>query len=92
MGTLCKLDQLRARTDRELVALIDRGLDRSLHLARSAGNGGAAAEKARAEARKLLPRVYDLSERLRLERKLRSLEETLALLSASPARARAAAG
>jgi hypothetical protein len=91
MSTISKLDQLRARTDLELVALIDGGLDRSLRLAQSTANAGMA-EKLSAEARKLLPRVYNLSERLRLERKLRDLEAALTALSAPLGRVRAAAG
>jgi 5-methylcytosine-specific restriction endonuclease McrBC GTP-binding regulatory subunit McrB len=59
MGTISELEQLRARTDRELAALIDRELDRGRD----------------AEARKLLPKVYNLGERLRLERRLHELSE-----------------
>jgi 5-methylcytosine-specific restriction endonuclease McrBC GTP-binding regulatory subunit McrB len=93
MGAISKLEQLRARTDRELVALIDRALDRGLELARSADWHWAGAEKTCAEARKLLPKVYNLGERLRLERKLRELRDKTEYLSAPETpRIRAAAG
>jgi hypothetical protein len=86
MGTISKLEQLRARTDRELVALIDRELDRGL-------TNWACAEKASAEARKLLPKVYNLGERLRLERKLTQLRERVGEIPVpEKPRIRAAAG
>ena len=86
MGTISELEQLRARTDRELVALIDRELDRGLENWVTAG-------KASAEARKLLPKVYNLGERLRLERKLTALRERMDGLPApEQPRIRAAAG
>lgn len=77
MGTISELEQLRARTDRELVALIDRELDRGLEYARSADRHWADAEKVSAEARKLLTKVYNLNERLRLERRARELREAM---------------
>ena len=77
MGAISELEQLRARTDRELVALIDRELDRGLEWARSADRHWADAERVSAEARKLLPKVYNLNERLRLERKVRELIERM---------------
>lgn len=88
MGAISKLEQLRARTDRELVALIDRELDRGIDLARSADRHWAGAE-----AHKLLPKVYNLGERLRLERKLKELQERMGELSMpEKPRLRAAAG
>lgn len=93
MSTDFKLEQLRARTDRELIALIDRELARALETARSANRHWASAEKAGDEARNLLPKVYNLGERLRLERKLKQLRETLDERPASERpRLRAAAG
>jgi 5-methylcytosine-specific restriction endonuclease McrBC GTP-binding regulatory subunit McrB len=80
------LEQLRARTDRELVAIIDRALDRGLENWETAGKGSA-------EARQLLPKVYNLGERLRLENKLRALRERMGDLPVSEQpRYRAAAG
>ncbi len=81
MSPHSKLEQLRAKTDRELVALIDRELERGLNLARSVDEHWAAAEKVSTEARQLLPKVYNLGERLRLEHKLRVLHERLDALS-----------
>ncbi len=93
MGSNFTLEQLRARTDRELVALIDRELGRGLESVRSADPNWAGAEKAGAEARKLLPKVYNLGERLRLERKLSELQGALAAIPvAEKPRIRAAAG
>ncbi len=94
MGAIPELEQLRARTDRELVALIDRELDRGLVYVRSADRHWADAEKVSAEARKLLPKVYNLNERLRLERKVRELREAMGGLPVAeqPPRIRAAAG
>jgi 5-methylcytosine-specific restriction endonuclease McrBC GTP-binding regulatory subunit McrB len=93
MATISKFEQLRARTDRELIALIDRALDRGVDLARCADGRWPGAEKACAEARKLLPKVYDHGERLRLERKLKEVRDRLDELSTSEKpRMRAAAG
>jgi hypothetical protein len=92
MGNLYKLEELRARTDRELVALIDSELNRVLQLA-AAGMYWAGAGKACAEARTLLPKVYNLGERLRLERKLGELERSLQDLAAgTQSRVRSATG
>jgi hypothetical protein len=77
MTTNFKLEQLRARTDRELIALIDRELARALETARAASRRWANAEKVGDEARHLLPKVYNLGERLRLESKLKELREAL---------------
>ena len=86
---MSQLEQLRARTDRELVAILDRALDRGLELARS-GCDWASAEKVRADAHRLLPKVYNLAERLRLERKLKELRAGMEATFAE--RMRAAAG
>ena len=86
---LSKLAELRAKTDQELVKVIDNDLERGLHSAlmtegtRSASDSVSAlqphirAETAYAEALKLLPMVDCHSERRRLEKKLRQLRETL---------------
>ena len=93
MGAFSELEQLRARTDRELVALIDRELDRGLAYLRSADRHWADAEKVSAEARKLLPKVYNLNERLRLERNVGELQEAMGGFPvAEQPRIRAAAG
>jgi hypothetical protein len=99
MGTTSEFDRLRAKTDRQLAAIINNELERGLGLAQMDPNtrfaGGAdghlaRAERAYSEARKLLPKVYNLSERLRLEVKLKNLRETLdAVAERAPARARA---
>ncbi len=83
MTAMSKLEQLRARTDRELVALIDRELDRGIERARSADRCWADAEKVGAEARKLLPKVYNLGERTRLQRKLDQLLMTMGEIAMS---------
>ena len=75
-----KFAQLRAKTDRQLVAIIGRQVERSLGAARSNDRpqqDRAVAEKAYAEARKLISQVYNLNERLRLEARLGELRRTL---------------
>jgi hypothetical protein len=88
---LTKLDELRSKTDRQLVRFITSRLDVGLNYARLVGDpesdrGWASAEafqscavKAYDEARSLLPWVNDLSkaERRRLESKLQQLGELL---------------
>jgi hypothetical protein len=64
---LSKLAELRVKTDRDLVRVIDHELELGLR-------SNVPAEKARAEALKLLPAVEDLMEWHRLERKLEQLE------------------
>ncbi len=59
-----KLKELRARTDRELVALIDRELDLA------AGGVCGEAGHACADVLRLLPLVYNAPERRRLEARL----------------------
>ena len=89
---LAKLAELRAKTDRQLIRLIDDEVERGLNLARLHRNTHSAmdwdsakwhrakAERAYAEAAKLLPTVYSLSEpeRHRLQVKLRKLKGALA--------------
>lgn len=71
---LSKLAELRVRTDRDLVRVIDHALEFGLR-------SHAPAQKAWAEALKLLPAVEDLMERRRLEKKLEQLEGVLHGLS-----------
>lgn len=73
-----KLAQLRAKTDRQLIALIAHQVERSLSAARSYNQQSRAiAEKTYTEARKLISQVYNLNERLRLEACLGELRRTL---------------
>ena len=70
-----KLAELRAKTDRELVAIIDTELELGLRFA----PGHLRAKIAYANARNLLPKVEDLTQRRRLEAKLkRQVQETVA--------------
>jgi hypothetical protein len=70
-----KLAELRAKTDRELVAIIDAELELGLRFA----PGHLRAEIAYTNARNLLPKVEDLTQRRRLEAKLkRQVQETVA--------------
>lgn len=72
-----KLVELRAKTDRQLVALISARVDRAVQLS------PAEAERAYHEGRTLLPLVYGLTnaERRQLEWKLVQLRELLNDLS-----------
>jgi len=78
-----KLAELRVKTDRELVRIINNELELGLRLAliveSSTGDFDSTepllAEKAYAVALKLLPMVEDPSERRRLEQKLKQLRE-----------------
>jgi hypothetical protein len=91
-STQSKLAELRAKTDRELVVVIEGELERGLHLARAAeetspveGLGSeelphVTAEAAYADAAKLLAIVDDLGDRQRLEWKLERLRQILNLL------------
>ena len=67
---LSKLAEIRMRTDRDLVRIIDHELELGLHSQISPA-------KAWATASKLLPAVEDLAERRRLEKKLAQLEGAL---------------
>lgn len=79
------LESLRAKTDRDLIVIIDRALERGLDLLRAHPNGNPAeqysaeAERAYALARKLLPVVHRLtdSDRHRLQSKLAELGSAL---------------
>jgi hypothetical protein len=79
------LASLRAKTDRELIAIIDSALERGLGLLRRRTNEGvvdqhrAEAEQAYTEATKLLSAVYGLSdpERFQLEGKLAEIRRSL---------------
>ncbi len=76
-----KLDQIRARTDRQLVALINRRIEAGIRIARrlSIKEPSDAAESAFAEAALLLPAVrgIDKEERWRLEAGLNRLRNLL---------------
>ena len=72
-----KLAQLRAKTDRQLIALIAHQLEHSLSSASYNQQSRALAEKTYTEARKLTSQVYNLNERLRLEARLGELRRTL---------------
>ena len=90
---LATLAGLRAKTDQQLIRLVDSGLERALHLVSTwsakdsdgAEQLRAKAEKACADAAQLLPKIYGLSdlERQRRETKLRELREALDRLSES---------
>ena len=89
MSTNPKLAELRAKTDRELVAIIATEIGRALSFARArapdgsperaeiAGQYREKAEKAYHSVRKLLPSVDDRRERIRLEAELIKLSELL---------------
>jgi len=84
-----KLAELRARTDRQLIQIINNQLERGLHLALLAAETesdyhfgvtelhDAEAEKVCAYALSLLTRVDDTNERRRLETKLLRLRGAL---------------
>ena len=86
---MTKLAELRARTDRQLIQIINNELERGLHLALLAAEAESAyhfgvtelhdaeAEKVCAYALSLLPRVDDTNERRRLESKLLRLRAAL---------------
>ena len=91
-----KLQELRAKTDRELAAIIDRELDLALCFASLDETQDGAADLLRArtqaslaEAGKLLAGVENLDERRRLGTKLQQLHEDLDRLP-SPQQARTA--
>src|SRR5579859_1809423 len=84
-----KLAELRAKTDRQLIQIINNELERGLHLVLLAAETNSAykfgdatspdasAENACAYALKLVSRVYDTGERDRLESKLLRLRAAL---------------
>jgi len=91
-----KLQELRAKTDRDLAVIIDRELDLALFFASldetkdgAADLLGTRMQISLAETAKLLAGVENLDERRRLGAKLRQLREDLDRLSA-PLRARTA--
>jgi hypothetical protein len=87
---VAKFARLRAKTDRQLVGIIERDLDHGLRLSRNTdaafdGNRNSAecrlqVQQAVAEAIQLLPLVYGLSQadRYRLEAKVQQLRDSLA--------------
>ena len=83
MSKQAKLVQLRSKTDRDLLILMRRELDRGLALADVATSNQsqlyAQAERAYATAASMLPRIAGLnpSERRELEGTLKELRETL---------------
>lgn len=83
MSTQSKLAVLRAETDRDLLILIQRQLDRGLTLADVAATKGSPlqvqAENAYETVKTLLPMIAGLTrdERRALERKLKELETAL---------------
>jgi hypothetical protein len=76
-----KLAELRAKTDWQLLAVIERGLERGLVLASVAATRDSAlymqAKLAYEEAHKLLPTIYGLSQPRQLEAKLKELRAAL---------------
>ena len=89
MGTLVdfpKLAELRARTDRDLVRILNSELERSLALANVAATRHSLfrsqAERMRSVAERLLPRLSDITagERAELDRKLKELAMALDLV------------
>ncbi len=92
MWTVSKFDELRAKTDRQLVTIINHTIDRGLILARvhNGDNSPRNAENACLEAARLLTRVYNLSERIRLTARLAELRN--ALETHAEAKVRAACG
>ena len=97
MSNHSKLAELRARTDRELLVLIERELDRALVLADVAANREAAfygeAEKAFRSVITLLPKAPNMgrNERVRIEAAVKALRFTLDQVPAA-ARASFASG
>jgi len=79
MSNNAKLAELRARTDQELLVLIQRELDRALTLADASGNRESAfygeAEKAYRKVVTLLPKVPDMrqGDRARIEGTVKEL-------------------
>ncbi len=77
-----KLSELRAKTDSELIALINRSLELGLILAED--RSLEQAERAYADAATLLPAVYGISvsERRRMEAQVRDLRQILDCIAA----------
>ena len=80
---LSKLAELRAKTDGELVGIIDNALEVGLLLAATNTRGDSAgrlhgrAQEIYANTLILLPKVEDMSKRRRLEERLKQLQEGL---------------
>jgi hypothetical protein len=80
---LSKLAELRAKTDRELVGIIDSALKVGLLLAATNTHGDSAgqlhgrAQEIYANTLILLPKVEDVSKRRRLEERLKQLQAGL---------------
>jgi len=90
-STMSKLAQLRAKTDQELSQIIDKTLESALSLLESAEPDVVRAEKAYAEAAKLLSKVDDPRDERRLRMKLVQVRESLQRVStADRSRAHAA--
>ena len=83
MSATSKLAELRAKTDRELVSIIDNALEVAVLLAANepdvdpAGVLHRRAADIYADTLMLASKVEDVGERRRLEEKLRELRETL---------------
>jgi hypothetical protein len=90
MSNNAKLAELRARTDRELLVLIQRELDRALTLADVAANRESAfygeAEKAYRKVVTLLPKAPDMrqGERARIEATVKELRFRLDRVALRP--------
>ena len=76
-----KLQELRAKTDRELVIIIDRELDLAFYFASLAGLPHTRTQIDFTEATRLIAAVENPSERVRLQMKKRQLCEDLDRLS-----------
>ncbi len=88
MSNVSKLAELRGKTDRQLIHIINNELELGLHLTLTVETSFAydfsnkelphvRAEKACDDALRLLSKVDDISERQRLQRKLDQLREAL---------------
>lgn len=88
-GNTQKLAVLRARTDHDILVLVQQELNRGMALVEAAATGGCAliaqADKAYARAMALLPKISGLSQedRKALETKLNDLRARLDQVSAS---------
>ncbi len=72
MRAFSKIEQLRARTDEQLVTVILHAIERGMRLPHTP-----AAQQAFTEACRLLPLLDDLGERMRLDTKLEELRAVL---------------
>lgn len=76
MSSPCKFEQLRAKTDQQLAALIERQIERGINLIQTHGRWQEA-ESAYAEARRLAFTVYDAERRVQVEAHLEDLRRAL---------------